>query len=65
MLGGVLVARWSKDRRGQPASDGGARAASTDLAEQHFPVVAVALHGVFAGTTLVLVLLTAAGVGAS
>ena len=53
VLGGVLVARWSKDRRGQPASSDGARAASTDLAEQHFPVVAVALHGVFAVTTLV------------
>jgi hypothetical protein len=65
VLGGVMVARWSKDRRDQTASAGGTRAASTDLAEQHFPVVAVALHGVFAGTTLVLVLLTAAGVGAS
>ena len=65
VLGGVLVARWSKDRRGRPASSDGARAASTDLAEQHFPVVAVALHGVFAVTTLVLVLLTAAGVGGS
>jgi manganese efflux pump family protein len=61
LLGGVLVARWSKDRRGRT---GAVRAASSDLAEQHFPVVAVALHGVFAVTTLVLVLLTAAGVGA-
>ena len=65
VIGGVLVARWSKDRRGRLASSGGVAAASTDLAEQHFPVIAVALHGVFAVTTLVLVLLTAAGVGAS
>ena len=65
VLGGVLVARWSKDRRGQMPPAEGARPASTDLAEQHFPVVAVALHGVFAGTTLVLVFLTAAGVGAT
>ena len=65
IIGGVLVARWSKDRRGQSASPGGARAASTDLAEQHFPLAAVVLHGVFAVTTLVLVLLTVAGVSGS
>ncbi len=65
ILGSVLAARWSKDRRGQTGSADAARAASTDLAEQHFPVIAVALHGVFAVTTLVLVLLTAAGVGSS
>jgi hypothetical protein len=34
-------------------------------AEQHFPVPIVALHGILAATTLVLVLLTAAGVGES
>jgi hypothetical protein len=33
--------------------------------EQHFPVPIVALHGVLAVTTVVLVLLTAAGVGGS
>ena len=65
ILGSVLAARWSKDRRGQTASADAARAAPTDLAEQHFPVIAVALHGVFAVTTLVLVLLTAARVGSS
>jgi hypothetical protein len=32
-------------------------------AEQHFPVAVVGLHGLLAATTLVLVLLTAAGVG--
>jgi len=58
LLGALLVARWSKDRRAAaPAGTG------TDLAEQHIPVAAVALHGVFAVTTFVLVLLVAAGVG--
>jgi hypothetical protein len=32
-------------------------------AEQHFPDVVVGVHGVLAATTLVLVLLSAAGVG--
>jgi manganese efflux pump family protein len=32
---------------------------------QHFPVAVVGLHGVLAATTLVLVLLTAIGVGGS
>jgi hypothetical protein len=31
--------------------------------EQHFPVAVVALHGLLAATTLVLVLLTALGAG--
>jgi hypothetical protein len=34
-------------------------------AEQHFPVAIVGLHGLLAATTLVLVLLTAIGVGGS
>ena len=34
-------------------------------AEQHFPVAVVAAHGLAAATTLVLVLLAAAGVGGS
>jgi hypothetical protein len=34
-------------------------------AEQHFPVSIVALHGVLAVTTIVLVLLTALGIGGS
>jgi hypothetical protein len=33
--------------------------------EQHFPVALVGLHGALAAVTLVLVLLTAAGVGGS
>jgi hypothetical protein len=48
-----------------------ARAGGTDIAalgvpaEQHFPVSVVALHGLLAVTTVVLVLLTALGVGGS
>jgi hypothetical protein len=34
-------------------------------AEQHFPVPVVGLHGLLAAITLVLVLLTALGVGGS
>ena len=64
ILGSVLVARWSKDRRGVRASASPAPAASSSrLAEQHIPVAAVTMHGVFASATFVLVLLTAAGLG--
>jgi hypothetical protein len=45
-----------------PAMAGGAEGVP---AEQHFPVPIVALHGVLAATTLVLVLLTALDVGGS
>jgi hypothetical protein len=55
-----------------PASYGAAggtttmgRSATTGPAEQHFPVAVVAAHGLLAATTLVLVLLTMAGVGGS
>jgi hypothetical protein len=39
------------------------RRRETEPAEQRFPVAIVGLHGVLAATTLVLVLLAAAGVG--
>jgi hypothetical protein len=64
LLGGVLVARWSRDRGRLPAPSDVA-STSTQLAEQHIPVTAVALHGVFAVATLVLVLLSALEVGGS
>jgi hypothetical protein len=54
-LGDFLVLRWIKDRR---ISIGG-------LAEQHIPTAVVAVHGVFAVTTVVLVLLAALEVGGS
>ena len=80
-IGDLLVLRWFKDRRSPaPSTVGtgdsrsttrGAAATATnatsapDLAEQRIPLAAVAAHGVFAVLTVILVLLTALGVGAS
>jgi flagellar basal body-associated protein FliL len=64
-LGFGMFALWLQ-RRQATAAGGSPSSALTDgsqPAEQHFPVPVVALHGVVAATTLVLVLLTAAGVG--
>jgi len=66
ILGGVLVRRWAADGRIAMAADRGDGAApTTDLAEQHIPRGPVVLHGIFAVSTVVLVLLTALGVGGS
>jgi hypothetical protein len=62
-LGFAMFAVWLRRRRAMPALAAGA--AIDTPAEQHFPVAIVALHGLLAATTLVLVLLTAAGVGGS
>ena len=59
LLGGLLVRVWTKDGR---AAMAGARA-EVDLAEQHIPRPPVVLHGIFAVSTVILVLLTALGVG--
>jgi hypothetical protein len=70
-LGFGMLALWLQRRQatGSPALAGsGGSAAMTEgstPAEQHFPVPVVALHGLLAATTLVLVLLTALGVGGS
>ncbi len=58
-LGFTMFAIWWRRRQAR------ALAAATEPvpAEQHFPVPLVALHGVAAVTTVVLVLLAAAGVG--
>ena len=62
-LGFTMFAIWLRRRQERAATAGDAR---TDTpAEQHFPVSIVGLHGLLAATTLVLVLLTAAGVGGS
>jgi hypothetical protein len=62
LLGFTMFAIWLQRRPRR-----GARAEVTEStpAEQHFPVAIVGLHGLLAATTLVLVLLTAAGVGGS
>src|SRR5919197_5134692 len=60
-LGFTMFAIWLRRRRAMDTATVGV----DTPAEQHFPVPIVALHGLLAATTLVLVLLTAAGVGES
>lgn len=60
-LGFTMFAIWLQRRRAMDTATVGV----DTPAEQHFPVPIVALHGLLAATTLVLVLLTAAGVGES
>src|SRR5215207_5797232 len=61
MLGGLLVRRWTLD--GRAAMAAGAGATPVDLAEQHIPRPPVVLHGILAVSTVVLVLLSALGIG--
>jgi hypothetical protein len=68
LLGFTMLARWLQGRRvtvaaGATAADGRAGVGRASAPEQHFPVAVVVLHGLLAATTLVLVLLTALGVG--
>jgi hypothetical protein len=62
VLGFTMFGIWLRRRRARAAE--GAVTPDTP-AEQHFPVAIVGLHGVLAATTLVLVFLTAIGVGGS
>lgn len=63
LLGFTMFAIWLRRRQSRGAV---AEAVTpTTPAEQHFPVPIVGLHGLLAATTLVLVLLTAIGVGGS
>ena len=71
-LGFAMFGLWLQRRRGAgvgrtaaaPATgEAPAPAEGDEPAEQHFPVPIVGAHGVLAATTLVLVLLTALGVG--
>ncbi|HST13342.1 MAG TPA: hypothetical protein VLJ44_00660 [Gaiellaceae bacterium] len=60
LLGFTMFGIWLRRRQA------GAGVATPDTpAEQHFPIAIVGLHGLLAATTLVLVLLAAAGVGGS
>jgi preprotein translocase subunit SecG len=63
LLGGLLVRRWAKDGRAAMSAGRRSDAAELDLAEQHIPRAPVVLHGIFAVSTLVLVLLSALGIG--
>jgi hypothetical protein len=62
-LGFTMFAVWL--RRRQARSETGAAVSVDTPAEQHFPVSIVGLHGLLAAITLVLVFLTAVGVGGS
>lgn len=70
-IGLVMVMQWAKDGRAAmaaaAASGGPFRpdASGVDLAEQHIPRPPVVLHGIFAVSTVVLVLLSALGIGGS
>jgi hypothetical protein len=63
LLGWTMFAIWA--RRRQTRTAGSETAVPGTPAEQHFPLSVVALHGLLAVTTVVLVLLTALGVGGS
>ena len=60
-LGWTMFAIWARRRQRRAAEP--APAARDTPAEQHFPVAIVALHGVLAVTTVILVLLAALEVG--
>ena len=67
LLGLTMFARWIPVYQG-PAPPGTQQAAGVSLAapaEGNFPLAVVTVHGLLAGATLVLVLLTALGVGGS
>jgi hypothetical protein len=61
LLGWTMFFIWARQRQTRMAPAMGADQAAP--AEQHFPVPIVALHGLAAVTTVVLVFLTAIGVG--
>ena len=66
LLGFTMFAIWYQRRqRGPAAATGvtGSPGSSRTPPEQHFPVSIVGLHGLLAVTTVVLVFLTAIGVG--
>ncbi|MFE1950488.1 hypothetical protein ACFW9D_08485 [Streptomyces sp. NPDC059524] len=63
LLGFVMLARWIPVYRARATAHG--PATDEAPAERHFPVAVVLAHGLFAVVTLVLVLLTALGVGGS
>ncbi|MFL6055423.1 MAG: hypothetical protein ACJ72W_21350 [Actinoallomurus sp.] len=66
LLGFVMFARWIPAYRARTSAPASVRAdAATGPAEQHLPVPVVAAHGLFAVVTVVLVLLSALGVGGS
>ncbi|MER6979837.1 hypothetical protein [Streptomyces carpinensis] len=71
LLGFVMLARWIPVHRDRataaaaPAAATASGAVGAVPAERHFPLPVVLAHGLFAVVTLVLVLLTALGIGGS
>jgi hypothetical protein len=65
LLGFVMLARWIPVYRGRTATAATQGTEAAVPAERHFPLPVVLAHGLFAVITLVLVLLTALGVGGS
>jgi hypothetical protein len=79
ILGLVMVTQWTKDGRAAMAaaaqstaagttagaSPAGGTAPGVDLAEQHIPRAPVVIHGIFAVSTVILVLLSALEIGGS
>lgn len=67
IIGLVMVRQWAKDGKAAMAATtaGAVRsdASGVDLAEQHIPRPPVVLHGIFAVSTVILVLLAALGIG--
>jgi hypothetical protein len=61
LLGWTMFAIWLRRRRAR--TDSAEAATPGRPAEQHFPVPVVGLHGLLGVTTVVLVFLTAIGVG--
>ena len=62
-IGFSMLFIWLRQRSKEPAGPVAGQPAETIPAERSFPVPIVAGHGLLAAVTLVLVLLTAAGVG--
>ncbi|RVW07666.1 hypothetical protein EGT67_19650 [Prescottella agglutinans] len=67
LLGFAMLVRWIPTYRARAAVGAGSEQPQEPLdpAEKHFPVAVVGGHGVFAVVTVILVLLTALGVGGS
>ncbi|WBO67880.1 hypothetical protein [Streptomyces camelliae] len=68
LLGFVMLARWIPVYRDRATATPAAAAAGAEgsvPAERHFPLPVVLAHGLLAVVTLVLVLLTALGIGGS
>jgi hypothetical protein len=69
LLGFTMLLRWIPTHQAQSGAAasgvGAAPVAGAEPAEKHFPVGVVVGHGLFAVVTVVLVFLTAVGVGGS